>query len=159
MPLLHADDLNTEDFVEMIRKASFPEKSLLMTFSPAQAYFLPFRFNESYLIGTDQGRIFSPQGELKWRRVGDKMRVVYLGDKPPDGLEDYSTKMSDLKSEQSCFILWRIGIAKKAAWIYKEFPDGQVAIVVEKWLDLYGSARFSRYHSLKAIKEKCNAAG
>ncbi len=158
MPFLHADDLNTEDFIEIVRKASFPEDSLLMTFSPAQAYFVPFRFDESYLTGTDQGRIFSPEGELKWRRIGDKMRVVYLGDKPPDGLEDHSTEMSRLKSEQSCFILWRIGIAKKAAWIYKQFPEGQVSLVVEKWLDSSGLARFSRYHGLKAIKEENNAS-
>lgn len=159
MPFLYADDLNPDGFIEMVRKTSFPENSFLMTFSPAQAYFVPFRFDESYLIGTDQGRIFSPQGELRWRRIGDKMRVVYLGDKPPEGLEDHSTEMSGLKSEQSRFILWRIGIAKKAAWIFKQFPEGQVSLVVERWLDSSGLARFSRYHSLKAIKEENNAAG
>jgi hypothetical protein len=159
MPFLHANDLSSDDFIEMVRNASFPEKSLLMSFSPAKAYFVPFLFDESYLVGTDQGRIFSPEGELKWRRIRDKIRVVYLGDNSPDGLENHSTEMSGLKSEQHRFILWRIGIAKKAAWIYKEFPEGQVYLVVEKWLDSSGSARFSRYHSLKAIKEESNAAG
>ncbi|RLC21541.1 MAG: hypothetical protein DRI57_02075 [Deltaproteobacteria bacterium] len=148
MPFLHANDLLTDDFTELVRNSSFPEDAILMAFSPAEACFVPFEFDESFLAGTDQGRIFSPAGELKWRRTGDKMRVVYLGKDPFDRLEDYSGEMNELTHEQSEIILWRIGIDKKTEW---KFPGRKAGLAVEKWLDSSGLARFSRYHSLREV--------
>ena len=137
----------------------------MMAFSPARAFFDYFRFDESYISATDQGRIFFPEGELKWRRADDLMRVVYLGKQaPPDGLEDYSPEMEGLKPEKSEFILWGVRTEKENEWIEqqvphrfaypvagKKFARGRVALVVENWLDPAGMARFSRYHSLKEL--------
>ncbi len=149
MPFLHANDLVTDEFIELIRNSSFSEDAILMAFSPAEARFLPFEFDESFLAETDQGRIFSPGGEFKWRRIGNKIRAVYLGNEPFHGLEDYSGEMEGMTSGQSEIILWRIGFDSKTKWIYKN--DRQVVIVVEKWLDSSGLARFSRYHSLREV--------
>jgi len=151
MPFLHANDLVIDEFTELIRNSYFPEDAILMAFSPAEARFAPFEFDESFLAGTDQGRIFSPAGELKWRRTGDKMRVVYLGNDPFDRLENYSGEMNGLTPGQSEFILWRIGIDKKTEWVYKKFPARKAGLAVEKWLDSSGLARFSRYHSLREV--------
>ncbi|QTA92052.1 hypothetical protein [Desulfonema magnum] len=162
MPFLHANDLLINDFTELVRNASFPDDAILMAFSPADARFALFEFDEPFLSETDQGRIFSPNGELKWRRTGHKMRVVYLGNDLFDGLEEHSEEMVGLTSEQSEFILWRIGIDKNTKWIYKKFSDKKsdkkVVLIVEKWLDSSGLPRFSRYHSLGTIKEEKNAA-
>lgn len=161
MPFLHANDLSTDAFTELVRNSAFPEDAILMAFSPAEARFVPFAFDESFLAGTDQGRIFSPRGELKWRRVGDKMRAVYLGDEPFDGLEDHSGEMKELALRQSEFILWRIGMNRETEWIYKKFPSRKAGLVVEEWVDSAGLPRFSRYHSLREVPEieEVNDAG
>ncbi|MDM8525787.1 hypothetical protein QUF80_20640 [Desulfococcaceae bacterium HSG8] len=151
MPYLCANDLAVDDFTKLVRNSSFPGEAILMAFSPAEARFIPFESDETFLAETDQGRIFSPEGEFKWRRVGGKMRTVYLGNEPFDGLENHSEEMDTLTSEQTEIILWRIGIDRKTNWIYKKFPGKYVVLVVEKWLDSSGLARFSRYHHLREM--------
>lgn len=165
MPFLHARDLTTEDFLSLVQNFSWPDDALLMAFSPVRAYFDLFRFDESLLYATDQGRVFSPEGELRWRHLASQKRVVYLGHKaPPAGLVDYSWEMEKLTSQKSELILWGIRTEMEDEWIEqqvphrfaypvsgKNFPRGRVALVVADWLDSSGLARFSRYHSLKEM--------
>lgn len=165
MPYLHAGHLNLQDFIGLIRNLSWAQNALLMAFSPVHAYFNYFSFEESFLAMTDQGRIFSPEGELKWCRIGGKIRVVCLGNQsPPAGLVDHSSEMEGLRLEKSEFVLWGIRTELEDEWIEQEVPHrfsyplsggnfarGRVALVVENWLDSGGLARFSRYHSLKEI--------
>lgn len=177
MPFLEADDLALEDFIGYIQRyhelaegsANFP---LMLTFSAARAVFSTFILDEPFFIATDQGRIFSPEGELKWRRVKDLMRVVYLGHvAPPEGLKDRSSEVTNLKVEIGELLLWGTRTDTKNEWIEQQMPNrfdypiqtaqfsrGRAVITIEHWLDEFGFAQFNRYHSLKEAPGETNAA-
>jgi hypothetical protein len=167
MPFLQSNDLSLEDFLNLLKEYSFPENALLIAFSPAQSYFALYKFDQKFLSQTDHGRIFAPDGELKWRRLNNQIRVVYLGAKvPPPGLVDYSSKLEKLTTNKSELILWGTRHDTKHEWIEQqvphrfnypvssnEYPRGRVAIVVENWTDSAGFISFSRYYSIKEIPE------
>ena len=167
MPFLQSNDLQTDGFLNLLKEYSFPENALLIAFSPAQSYFGLYQFDHRFLSQTDYGRIFSPDGELKWRRVNGQIRVVYLGTKvPPPGLVDYSSKLEKLTTSKSELILWGTRQETKDEWIEHQvphrfkypvnsnkYPRGRVAIVVENWMDSAGFISFSRYYSIKEIPE------
>ena len=177
MPFLQADTLDPSDFIAIVQRyhslaeETFKGKPLLLAFSPAHALFHVFTPDELFLKTTDQGRIFSPEGELKWRRKEDRMQVVYLGDEaPPEGLKDYSSKILKLKTHYPEIILWGVRTDTKNEWIEQQVPHrfdypittaeysrGRVVIVIENWMDAFGFAQFSRYHSLKEIPGENNA--
>lgn len=166
MSYLFANDLSTEDFLSLTQKHIWPQDALLMAFSPARFAFEPFVCDESFLSGTDQGRIFSPQGELRWRRCGDKMRVVWLGDaEAPEGLSNHSDKLENLQQEKKEIILWGIRTDLEFEWIEQqvphrfaypikngEFSRGRVALVTETWTDESGIPVFARYCRLTEIQ-------
>ena len=101
------------------------------------------------------------------------MRVVFLGDvAPPEGLEDRSSELSDLKKVVSELILWGERTDIKNEWIEQQVPHrfqypvlttrysrGRAAIIIETWNDLFGFSQISRYHSLKEIPGETNAQG
>lgn len=180
MAILKVKDLVLTDFIALVHEyhalanQHFQLSPLLLAFSPAQALFKTFAFwDQAFFEATDQGCIFSPEGELKWRRTADLMRVVYLGDEPPpEGLEDRSTELADLRRHNSDFVLWGKRSDIKDEWIEQqvphrfkypiataEFPRGRVAISVESWIDVFGCAQFGRYHSLKEIIGENHAEG
>ncbi len=165
MPFLHSKDFALEEFIAFICRCRFPENTLMIAFSPAEMFFDLFRFDESFLKTTDQGRIFWAGGELKWRCVDGQIRVVYLGtEEPPTGLDDHSHEINGLKSNTHELILWGIRTNKQLEWIEQQVPQrfvypvsgnqysqGRVAVVVENWLDSLEIVQFSRYQSLKEI--------
>lgn len=162
---LQSKDLNIKGFISLVQQYRFPEGSLIMAFSPARAVFEIFNMDESFLAATDQGRIFSPAGELKWRRIDAGMRAVYLGTQvPPGGLNDCSSEMKGLNPKLAEYVLWGERTNIKDEWIEqqvphrfvypvsgKEYPYGRVALVVENWHDSTEFIRFSRYHNIKEI--------
>ncbi len=165
MPFLYSNDLNLEDFLNVVKNFSCPKNTILMAFSPSTAYFDFFHFDKKLLALTDQGRIFFPEGELKWRLCENQIRTVYMGyDHPPGGLVDYSSKMEGLKPEISELILWGTRTDLENEWIEQRVPHrfvypvtsrnyyrGRVALVIENWKDSSGLVKFSRYHSIKEI--------
>ncbi len=165
MPFLFANDLDMDEFLHVVENYSWPDEPVLMAFSPAEVRFEVFSFDESFLAVTEQGRIFSPDGELKWRRTDSRMQVVYLGNKDSlERLENCSQEMDGLEREESDIILWGVRTDTENEWIEQQVPHrfnypvsgnifrGRAAIVVEKWIDLSGLARFSRYHNLKEMQ-------
>ncbi len=168
MSFLFAKDLNIQDFLALPEKHTWPEDALLMTFSPARHCFERFVYDESFLSGTDQGRIFSPQGEMRWRRYGHKMRVVWLGNAAfPEGLTDYSDKLKNLQQEEKEFILWGVRTDTENEWIEqqvphrfvypikgKEFFQGRAALVTERWTDESGIPVFGRYCTVREIRNR-----
>jgi hypothetical protein len=166
MQRLYATDLPMADFLTTIKKFQFNEESLLLAFSPAQFKFQRYSLDESFLAATDQGRIFSPAGELKWRRVGKHMRMVYLGNQMPPGVfTDYSVQLEPLKAVKHQLILWGIRTDTRDEWIEQQVPHrfsypvtgkqysrGRLALVVESWYDRGGIPVFSRYHHIKEIE-------
>ncbi len=52
MPFLLANDLDMEEFLHIVKNYSCPDEPLLMAFSPAEARFEFFSFDESFLALT-----------------------------------------------------------------------------------------------------------
>jgi len=177
MSFLQADTLTLSSFIGFIHQYhsltenKFKTKPLLLAFSPAQAVFDVFLPDETFLMSTDQGRIFSQEAELKWRRIEDNMHVAYLGNvSPPKGLQDYSSELAELKIEYTEAILWGKKTDKKNEWIEQQVPHrfnypiptaeysrGRAVIVIENWLDEFGFSPFSRYHSIKEMQGEQHA--
>jgi AAA15 family ATPase/GTPase len=167
MHFLQSNYLPKEGFLNLLKEYPFSENALLIAFSPGKSYFGLYQFDQKFLSQTDHGRIFSPDGELKWRRLSSQIRVVYLGAKvPPSGLVDYSSKLEKLTTSKSELILWGTRHDTKDEWIEQQVPHrfiypvssneysrGRVAIVVENWMDSAGFISFSRYYSIKEIPE------
>lgn len=166
MPFLFAGDLSKQAFVTFVDQGEWPQSAVLMAFLPDGYQLKPMEDVDRFPENTEQGRIFWPDGELQWRCLEEGMRLVYLGEKKPvDGLDDYSRKLDGLKREMDEFFLWGIRVDRTNEWIEQQVPQrfayplpensfsrGRVKLVVEKWLDNAGFARFSRYHSLKETK-------
>ncbi len=171
MPYLQTKDLPVDDFIDLIKRYSPPENAWLMAFSPSTAKFCFFEIDEPFLRETDQGRVFSGEGELKWRRLGQTFRVVYLGQgAPPDGLNDESHEIEGLKPDQNHIGLFLWGKRTKKdggwmnEWIEQQAPHrfnypvpekpvdekerGRVKIEVENWNDASGMPLFSRYRGV-----------
>lgn len=179
MPFLQVKDLAKEAFADLIHQyhmhamESFNTLPLLLAFSPAKAVFEPLEPDESFFKTTEQGRIFSPEGELKWRLVNDQIRVVFLGDiEPPEGLIDRSSELENLVKDSAELILWGEWRDSNRAWIEQQVPHrfqypissknysrGRAAIEIENWNDTFGFPRFSRYYCLKEISGENHAKG
>jgi len=173
MTNLYAQDLSLDDFLKIIRETEWPEGSLMIAFSPAAARLDFFHFDEAFFRASDQGRIFSPGGEFKWRRVDGNFRSVYLGEwSPPLELTNCSDSLAGLHKEMDELILWGIRTDLENEWIELQVPQrfgfplkskvfsrGRVVLMVENWLDFSGMPQFSRYHSLKEIKGESHATG
>jgi hypothetical protein len=171
MSILRTQDLALTDFIALVQRyhaiagQEFQTMPMILAFSPAQALFMTWDLDPSFLETTEQGRIFSAEGELKWRRINDRLRVVYLGEGPPlEELEDRSSELANLERHNSELILWGERNDLMNEWIEQQVPHrfcyplrttnysrGRAAIMVENWTDAFGFARFSRYHSLKEI--------
>ncbi len=171
--VLCAQDFSRDEFVGMVHDASWPFDSLMMLLAPThEPRFDFYSYDEELLQASEQGRIFNPEGEFKWRRVGDCLRTVYLGYTPPVmDLIDHSEKLNDLSTEYEELVLWGERRDLENEWIAQQvphrfrypvsgmdFPRGRVALVVEHWTDSSGIRRFSRYYSLKEIEGEKHAS-
>lgn len=179
MSFLRVKDLTIEDFTDLIHKyhtnakESFDTIPLLVAFSPAKAVFKQLELDEPFFEATEQGRIFSPEGELKWRHVNNQMRVVFLGAiAPPEGLIDRSNELEKLVKDSAELILWGEWRDSTRAWIEQQVPHrfqypilsrqfsrGRAVIVIESWNDAFGFPQFSRYYCLKEISGENHAKG
>ncbi len=165
-PFLLVNDLTMEAFVGLLRGYECPDNPVLMGFSVSESCIRPYVFDEGFLAAAEQGRIFSLEGEIRWRRVGEKMRVVYLGARNfTDILTDRSDSLKNLEAKRSELILWGVRTDREQEWIEQHVPHrfsypvssdkfsrGRVAVEVENWFDGCGVPRFSRYCCLKEIK-------
>ena len=127
------------------------------------------------LIRSTSGRLFAPDGELRWRVIpslGESCwRTVFLGNADWVGtaLDDYSNRLHDLHPHQDSFFLWgQQTDATPDEWIELRIPHRfnypisdnprSVSIVVEQWNDDAGEPHFVRLCDLKPSQEKSNAA-
>ena len=162
---LLANDTDLTQFLTIVSDYKCDDDPVIMAFSPAKAVFDSYVFNESFLKETEQGRIFSLSGELKWRRIDYFMRIVYLGKKSAiTGLEDYSHEVQSLTSSISEFILWGERTDRTEEWIEQKVPHrffypifekkyshGRVALEIENLSNSAGMLKFSRYCRIKEI--------
>lgn len=166
MTCLYAADLEPDEFLSLVERHSWPDGAILMAFTVREARLSSFVYDASLLAETEEGRVFSPDGELKWRRIDQKFRVVYLGAHPgPAGLEDCSLELQGLTSDQRQYFLWGVRTDTQNEWLEQQVPQrfsypistgqfgrGRVALVVEEWNDAAGIPRFCRFHSLIEVK-------
>lgn len=165
MAALFSQDVTAAELLSRIREHPWPEDALLMAFTPFRFSFAEYAFDENLFSEADQARIFSPKGELRWRRIGEKLRAVYMGEDSFAGLQDFSAYLGELEREQEELILWGRRLDTQNTWIEQQVPQhfqyplpkkgislGRAALVVEHWMDAAGLPRFSRYHSIKEIK-------
>lgn len=166
MARLCSGDLSPQDFARLAQGHAWPKGSILMAFSPAEVRLQRFTDpDEKFMSQTDQGRIFSPEGELRWRRMDDAMRTVYLGDSPPGGLPDCSSELDGLAPTIRQLLLWGVRTETGNEWLEQQvphrfaypvesagFPRGRVALKVEDWKDTARIPRFSRYHSIVEVE-------
>lgn len=166
MTCLYSGDLLPNDFLQVIEQYSWPDRALMMGFTPVEARFERFVFDGAFLSQTEEGRIFCPTGELRWRHVQQMIRAVYLGKPPgPENLSDFSRELDGLSPSRSQFLLWGERTDTQNEWLEQQvphrfsypidtaaFPRGRVALVVEDWRDRAGIPRFSRYHSIIEVK-------
>ncbi|KPA14378.1 hypothetical protein MHK_005399 [Candidatus Magnetomorum sp. HK-1] len=173
MTCLLANDVKLDQFLRVIKAYQCPEHAALMSFSPALTVFERFQFEEKFLIHTHEGRIFSEEGELKWRRIDHMMRMVYLGKESDiELLNDHSKELtSNIKPRRSDIILWGERTNLENKWIEQQVPHcfnypidgneykyGRVAIEVESFVDNSGMALFRRFCRVKEIKGETHAS-
>ncbi|MCR4289371.1 MAG: CRISPR-associated protein Csx19 [Candidatus Scalindua sp.] len=140
----------------------------------AQAYFQKFTFDEDLFNQTTEGRIFSEEGEIKWRKIGDTLRVVYLGvETPLSNLIEYTHELKCLEKEYDSFILWGQRYIKEGnlmnEWIEQQVPHrfvypvvnndaryDRLGIKIENWTDKekIKEIKFNRYHSIVERSEE-----
>lgn len=174
MAYLKSADLTVDEFTQLIAGYPTSEATLMMAFSPAKERFEKFSPDTAFLATTEQGRIFSQSGELRWRLIKPAMfRVVYIGQEVFDSpLQDYSPELEELETSYAEFYLWGVRTDLEFEWLEQQVPHrfnypidtkkinrGRVALVVEVWSESHGIPQFSRYHSIKEVKgEEKNAA-
>jgi len=171
MTVLYAQDFTLDTFVSLGLALEWPEESLSMAFSPTRALFQRLEKRAELFQTTDQGRIFSHQGEFKWRRVHRVVRAVYLGTPLPGlNMTDHSRLLAGLRAERGQVLLWGVRTELENEWLEQQvpqrfhyplntarFPRGRVALVLEHWLNEHNLPQFSRYHSLAEIKDEYHA--
>ncbi len=171
-PTLAAGDLTPNAFTDLCGTLTWPDEALLQAFTVAEARFDFYQDDAAFLHQTDQGRIFAPAAELRWRRMGDLMRVVYLGAAPaPAGLVPHPAALEGLTPARRTLLLWGVRTDQEPEWLEQQVPHrftyplstaarsrSRVGLVVEDWCDAAGIPRFSRYHHLSEEKGESHHA-
>ena len=140
-----------------------------------QAGTLPGREQlHSALDRSESGRLFSPNGELKWRRLDDggepSFRVVFLGS--PDVLENELADCSDLlrgltRIEKRVFLWGQRTPVSEPDWVELriphrlrypvEKPAQRLQLVIESWVDESGAEQFRRLCNVQAQRSHDHA--
>jgi len=163
MTVLCTADLDLPSFIGIIKDNPLLPSPFSMIFSPAEAKLDLFHFDETLFSESMQGRLFSPEGELRWRRIDGYMRTVYLGVGPAFELfEDCSDELTGLKRQIEEHFLWGKYYDPTEEWIEQQVPhrfkypleggrhpNGRVKLLTEAWSDVTDQTMFQRYYDLK----------
>lgn len=173
MAFLSSADLDLHAFLTLVEAHKWPDDALIMAFTPVDACLEKFVFNSGdFLSKTEQGRIFSPQGELRWRKLESLIRTVYLGnDLPPAGLIDFSSELDGLTPNHRQLLLWGERSDSKPEWLEQsvphrfnypidtaQYPRGRAVIMVEEWSSDEKIPQFGRYHNIIEVEGVPNAS-
>jgi hypothetical protein len=158
--------IHSEALSDLLADLGAPDTDLFLAFAPDRFWFEPWHGQAEGLERTDQGRVFGPQGELKWRQAKQGFQVVYLGDNGPQNwLQDASEELSSLHPAWREVFLWGVRTDLEQEWMEQQVPHrfdypassqkhkrGRVTIKLEEWRDKAGMPCFVRYHSLQEAK-------
>lgn len=126
---------------------------------------------DACLSRSTAGRLFAPEGELRWRTIpalGESCwRTVFLGttDWVAAALEDCSEGLQPLSPSHDSFFLWGEQTEETPdEWIELRIPhrfhypvtdnSKRVKVVVEKWTDATGEPHFVRLCELLSYSEE-----
>jgi hypothetical protein len=118
-----------------------------------------------------RGRIFSSAGELQWRLMDGRYRVVYLGEEAgifgdSQPLKDESGNLAGLRPVGRSQILWGERTDMEKEWLEQSVlrifhypfeggsvPRGRLQVVVEEWRRPDGTAAFFRWCGLRETQK------
>lgn len=166
MAQLMSGRVTKAELLQVVSGVSWPDQTIIMAFTPITCRFDWYKQDNQFLQATEQGRIFAPHGELRWRLLGNSVGIVFLGDSGgPSLLTDASAQLAGLTPRQRKILLWGVRTDTKGEWLEQQVPQrfeypisgtqfarGRVALVVEEWADAVGIPQFSRYHSVLEVK-------
>lgn len=167
MAFLKTKDLKKEGWQKLIGCISTEIGARMIIESPESIVF-DWLDKEKILPEFFRGRIFAPSGELKWRKIDDYYRCVFLGDEDliGDRLDDFNHELKNSEPEKSSFILWGERHNMEPEWIEQVIPHrfkypllngnisrGRLKLIVEEWVSkTTGEICFSRYYDLEEIE-------
>lgn len=162
MPFLKARDITSDEWKCLLEGLSIPQARMIIE-SPEAIIF--DWFDKSKVLNQFfRGRIFSPSGEFKWRKIGGLYRTVSLGDNDWVGnaLDDFCHELSSLERRLSGYILWGERHDLEPEWIEQIIPQrlcyplsngkiarGRVKLIIEEWVSKTGEVVFNRLYDLK----------
>ncbi len=158
--------IHSEALSDLLAELAKPEPVLLLAFAPDRFWFEFWQDQAKDMVRSEQGRIFGPQGELKWRQAKQGFQVVYLGENGPRSwLQDASEELRSLHPAWREVLLWGERTDLEQGWIEQQVPHrfdypvssqehkrGRVTMKLEEWRDKAGMPCFVRYHSLQEAK-------
>lgn len=159
MTIFKAKDLSMEELSSLLEHLEVPDMTRMIIETPAQASFTWYRGNT---IPDDctRGRIFHPEGELKWRRIEGIYRSVFLGEKNwvGDLLDDATKELEGLLPKNGEMVLWGRRINLSDEWIEQSVPHrfhypfqggsipyGRLKLLSTNWYDLLGRLVLTRF--------------
>ncbi len=130
--------------------------------------------SDAYLARSKSGRLFAPDGELRWRLMlgpgKSRWRTVFLGDADwvGAGLDDYSSCLTGLLPARCHYLLWgKQTAATPGEWVDLRIPHRfryplaaecrNVVAIIEQWTDTSGEPHFIRLCDLQPTLERHNA--
>ncbi|OGP49128.1 MAG: hypothetical protein A2Y79_11015 [Deltaproteobacteria bacterium RBG_13_43_22] len=167
MAILKAKDLDYGGWKSLIAELSVLEGTRMIVESIGNICFEWFDKERVLIENCIRGRIFNPQGELKWRRIGDVYRTVFLGDIDWAGgiLIDSSQELQELISKKEWMVLWGNRTDFKDEWLEQSIPQyfnypfqngvisrGRLKLITENWYDFSGRLVFVRYLDLEEME-------
>lgn len=192
---LRAADLKPDEFLDLVGKLgprnALPARRIWLEAADGWAFDWWFDFDRdlnwcgsarepyaestrSCLSRSNAGRIFAPDGELRWRVIpalGDACwRTIFLGDGdwPIATLVDYSEHLRELVPKQERYFLWgQQTKITRGEWVELRIPhrfrypvDGNprhVLALAEQWYDDVGEPHFLRLSDLEPAPEFTDA--
>ncbi len=186
MSVLFSGDLTPDQFHRCLAGLNWPVDTLVLACAEDAFRFATFNGPDEFLARTDQGRVFHPQGECRWRRLPASgypenqvdgtslVRLVFLGQEQAferDGLEDASALLHGLTRAEQTRYLWGIRTDLEPEWIEQQVPHrfvypvasarhsrGRIRLVLEEWQGQDGEPVFSRFHHIEETQGEKNHA-
>lgn len=164
MTILKSKDIIIDELISILE--SLPDDMRIVRENPESMLFDWFSSDVS-IENSYRGRIFSEAGEVKWRKIGNKYRTVFLGNQDLVGtyLDDYSCKLEGLLEPPPCkYVLWGERTKLKNEWVEQvvphrfkypfndgNFSDGRLVLVIKELRDSSMQTIFNRFEKLEEI--------
>jgi len=164
MAILKAKDLDRNSWKALIDNLPAPDGTCMIIETIEKLRFEVFDAKGIPFESCIRGRIFHPEGELRWRLIDGHYRTVFLGnaDWIGDILIDAPSELKELNPQVCNMILWGRRRDMEDEWIEQAVPhrfhypleggnisQGRLKLITENWYDSFGRLVFSRFKNLE----------